>query len=359
LGHINSVSNELFEDFWQYNPASNVWTQIADFGGGLRYHSYGFTVGDKAYVGTGRAPGGIYETDNWEYSPATNTWTERASFPGVARRGAVAFVVDDIGYVGSGETFIPGSNDFYGYDPLTDSWNQVQSFPGQERTSAVGFAIQNKGYFGTGELLISTPLVSIGKNDFWEYDPSSNVWTQKANVGDSVRKEACGFALSGLGYIGTGRNSNINDDTDDFWEYSPANDTWVEVEDFLGISRRYMVAFVIANKAYVGIGTNGTNFNDLWEYNPVYSPGMIPFQGVNAFINNDPALGASIGFNGLPSEVDGLDLLISDYDGNVIQRSEVKSSQVQLGLKKSMKSETYIYRLVKDEQVVKSGKINI
>ncbi len=359
LGHINSVSNELFEDFWQYNPASNVWTQIADFGGGERYHAYGFTVGNKAFVGTGRIPGGAYETDNWEYSPATNTWTEKASFPGVARRGAIAFVVNDVGYVGSGETFLPGSNDFYGYNPGSDSWSQIQSFPGQERTSAVGFAIQDKGYFGTGELLISTSLNSIAVNDFWEYNPSSDAWTQKANIGDSVRKEACGFALSGLGYIGTGRNSNTNDDTDDFWEYTPSSDTWVEVEDFLGISRRYMVSFVIANKAYVGIGTNGTNFNDFWEYNPVYSPGMIPFKEVYALVDDDSALGLSITLNGLPGELNDLELLICDYNGNVIQRSKVNSSRVQLTSQKSMKPETYIYKLVKDEQVVKSGKINI
>jgi len=356
LGHINSVSNELFDDFWQYNPASNVWTQIADFGGGERYHAYGFTVGDKAYVGTGRTPGGAYETDNWEYSPATNTWTEKTSFPGVERRGAIAFVISGIGYVGSGETFVPGSNDFYSYNPVSDSWGQIQSFPGQARTSAVAFSIQDKGYFGTGELAVG---VDQAINDFWEYNPSSDAWTQKANIGDSVRKEACGFALLGLGYIGTGRNPNIGDDMDNFWQYNPSTDAWVEVEDFLGISRRYMVSFVIANKAYVGIGTNGTNFNDFWEYNPVYPEGMAPYQGVKAEVKNDPIQGLSIGFTYLPKGVDNLELWISDYNGNILERRSVESSNIQLKLKKNSEPKTYIYRLVKDEQVVKAGKLTI
>jgi hypothetical protein len=37
-------------------------------------------------------------------------------------------------------------------------------------------AIGNKGYVGTGQYAGSLA-------DFWEYDPLSNTWTQKANFG--------------------------------------------------------------------------------------------------------------------------------------------------------------------------------
>src|SRR5688572_13766154 len=63
LGHINAVSNIEYEDFWEYDPGTNTWTQMADFGGGLRYHSIGFSVGAKGYVGLGRKDGGSYEDD--------------------------------------------------------------------------------------------------------------------------------------------------------------------------------------------------------------------------------------------------------------------------------------------------------
>ncbi|HEY4798982.1 MAG TPA: hypothetical protein VII99_07905 [Bacteroidia bacterium] len=32
-------------------------------------------------------------------------------------------------------------------------------------------------------------------NDFWEYDPSNNTWTAKANFGGSARFRATGFSI--------------------------------------------------------------------------------------------------------------------------------------------------------------------
>ena len=63
LGHINSITNILYEDFWEYNPASNSWTQKANFGGGLRYHAHGFSMNGKGYVGTGRMQNSDYAVD--------------------------------------------------------------------------------------------------------------------------------------------------------------------------------------------------------------------------------------------------------------------------------------------------------
>ena len=47
LGHINSVTNILYDDFWEYDPASNSWTQIANYPYPC-YHSTGFTIGNRA-----------------------------------------------------------------------------------------------------------------------------------------------------------------------------------------------------------------------------------------------------------------------------------------------------------------------
>lgn len=82
LGHINAVSNVSYQDFWEYDPSTNTWTQIADFGGGLqRYHSIGFSANGKGYVGLGREEDGDYENDLWEYDPLSNTWLQKTNFP--------------------------------------------------------------------------------------------------------------------------------------------------------------------------------------------------------------------------------------------------------------------------------------
>ncbi|NRA10518.1 MAG: galactose oxidase [Crocinitomicaceae bacterium] len=353
LGHLNTVSNILYEDLWEYNPASNAWTQKADFGGGLRYHAHGFVINGKAYVGTGR-DGSSYQDDNWEYDPATNMWTQKADIIGPNRRGTVSFVINDIGYVGSGLTSGGGgsSNNFYAYDPPLDQWTTVANFPGNSRNSAVGFAIGDKGYMGTGDLGGVT-----GSKDFWEYDPVGDLWTQKADCGDSVRRQATGFSLNGYGYIGCGHHPFTDDDVDDFWKYNPTNDTWEEVEDFLGVSRRYPVAFVIAYKAYVGIGTNGINFNDLWEYNPNYLPAKPQFDNVTLNLTETPNGSYKFTVDDFSGSHSDLFLVVSNKEGQIIQEIPVTHSGKII--ESNQLPSNCIYKLVKDGSVVKSGKVKI
>ena len=88
------------QDFWEYDPVTNAWTQKADFGGGPREQAVGFSIGGKGYIGTGY--NGPYRQDFWEYDPATNTWTQKADFGGTARYGAVGFSIGSKGYIGTG-----------------------------------------------------------------------------------------------------------------------------------------------------------------------------------------------------------------------------------------------------------------
>ena len=260
LGHINAAGNVDYEDFWKYDPASDCWTQIANFPNGKCFHAAAFVIGNKGYVGTGRLENGTYTKKFYAYDPLTNAWTPVADFPGSARRGAVGFAINGRGYVGTGQSGGGYTNDFYEYNPATDSWAPKAVFPGSPRTSAVAFAIDDYGYVGTG----NTNAGSI--NDFYRYDPSTNQWTVRAQVGPTNRQEAAAFALNGFGYIGTGDDFSSGNNFGDFWEYDPTSNVWTQIADFSGTARRYLVGVTIGSRAYVGTGTNGTNFNDFWMF---------------------------------------------------------------------------------------------
>lgn len=260
LGHINSGVDVEYEDFWRYDPASNSWSQIADYPEGKCYHAASFVVGNKAYVGTGRLENGTYTKHFYEYNPQLNTWLTIADFPGLARRGAVGFAIGNSGFVGTGQSNSGYTNDFYKYNPASNQWLTIPILPGPVRTSSVAFSIGNYGYIGTGD------LNSGAGNDFFQFDPLTNQWAQKANVGPTPRQEAVGFSVGGKGYIGTGDDFSSGNNYGDFWEYDPSNNSWVQISDFDGTARRYLVGFTIGNRAYVGTGTNGTNFKDFWMF---------------------------------------------------------------------------------------------
>jgi len=252
--------------------AGNSWSSKKNFGGGDRRNAIGFMIGNKAYIGTGLADGnptmGIGATkDFWAWDPNTNSWTQKADFGGGERAYAVGFSIGNKGYVGTGENDNGNQNDFWEYDTSSNKWTQKTKYPGSTVEHAVGFSIGNKGYVGTGKLSTGYST-SSQKKDFYEYDPSSDSWSQKADFGGTVRSDAVGFCIGNKGYIGTGiSGSNL---VKDFWQYDTSSDTWKQKTDFPGLSRYDAVGFSIGSKGYLGIGTHGAAYDlsDFYEYDP-------------------------------------------------------------------------------------------
>ncbi|MBL7723604.1 MAG: hypothetical protein JNK27_05620 [Chitinophagaceae bacterium] len=273
IGSKGYIGTGGTNDFWEYDPLINIWTQKANVGGTARQSAVGFSIGTKGYIGTGY--NGAYQKDFWEYDPATNFWTQKADFGGTARLGAVGFSIGTKGYIGTGIDGGGYNKDFWEYNPATDSWTQKADIGGLARGYAVGFSIGSKGYLGTG-LTFTTVVLSL--SDFWEYNPTTNTWTQKATV--AGRFGAVGFSIGSKGYIGTGKVTPgpSNTELKDFWEYDPANNTWTQRINLGGTSspityRVHAIGFAIGNKGYIGtgVGIAGSGFSDFWEYTPTYN----------------------------------------------------------------------------------------
>ena len=191
---------------------------------------------------------------------------------GIGNSYATGFSIGNKGYVGTGKvTAVPNSNaskEFWEFDPGTNIWTQKADFGGAARIAAVGFSIGNKGYIGTGTADFSSNYYK----DFWEYDPAANTWTQKADFGGNERADATGFIIGNKGYLGTGINPGGHP-TNDFWEYDPALDTWVQKASLPGETRGQAVSFSIGNKGYLGTGQKyrccNNDLSDFYEYNPL------------------------------------------------------------------------------------------
>lgn len=210
-----------YQDFWAYTPATNSWAQIADFGGGARgFQPTAFSLDGYGYVGLGF--NGVDKQDFWQYDTLLNTWTQKANFGGAAMEQAISFTVGNKAYVGTGETSVPtyAHRDFWEYDPLTDSWMQLANFPGTARFSASAFSIGQYGYVGTGY-----DSAYVQHYDFYQYSIATNSWTQKADIGTIARSHAVGFTIGAKGYIGTGLGTSGN--LGDWWEYTPDSTTGI------------------------------------------------------------------------------------------------------------------------------------
>ena len=258
LGYNGST---YYQDLRAYDQNTDAWTPKTNFYS-TRDYSSSFVIDGKAYVGLGNIAS-INYNDIWEYDTTLNAWSQKANFPGIARVTAVAFAINGKGYVGSG-CFYPSYttvyNDFYEYDPTSNIWTAKANFATMGRIAPVGFALNGKGYLGLG-------FISANQTDFWEYDPILDTWTQKGNFPGIHRNSAGSFTIGNNAYIAGGYDGS--NDLDDFWQWEPVTDTWVQKANLLGGTRTSMSAFSIGNKGYIGCGrTNGMASNTFFEYDP-------------------------------------------------------------------------------------------
>ncbi len=261
--------NERLNDFWEYDISRNTWTQKADLPGIARNGAVGFGTDTKGYIGTGYD--GVNKlNDFYEYDPSTNIWTQKANFGGTARYSAVGMAINNKGYIGTGwdGTYL---KDFWQYDPDTDTWTQVSSYGGEKRRDAACFVINGIGYITTG--------IDNGTydNDLFGYDPTTDTWTEKRKITnyspdtydnlytDIIGIYKVGFAINGKGYLATGgQTSGVK-----CWEYDPVTDLWTEKTAFEGSSRADAVGFAVGNLGYVATGMSGTYYyDDLWSFDP-------------------------------------------------------------------------------------------
>ncbi|MDX2174569.1 MAG: kelch repeat-containing protein [Bacteroidota bacterium] len=260
---------------------SNQWCQGLNFLGGGRQEGVAFSINNKGYFGTGfNASNSLKFNDFWEYDPIENTWSQKANFPGVERADAVGFAINNKGYVGTGRGNSNGVGylgDFWEYDPSANQWTKKADY-NTACAFCFAFSIGNKGYVGGGTY-ITTPVNS--SYEFYEFDPNNGslgTWTKKANL-LVARSYAIGFSIGGKGYYGLGSDQSIYENR--FMEYDPndaSNGTdingnplgkWIYKTPLPSNKRNGSVAFTINNKAYVGCGSNGSSYYiDLWEFDP-------------------------------------------------------------------------------------------
>ncbi len=166
----STIGNET-KELWEYDPLTDSWSQKTDFGGNVRDRAIGFTIYDKGYVGTGYHYDGsnpVNYNDFWQYDPATDSWIQIANFPGSQRSYGVGFSFGNKGFAGLGYASVPFT-DLWMYDPDTDSWSQMAAFPAVGRLGSTGLTIGNSAYVGLGYFISGGSNV-VYLNDFWKYE---------------------------------------------------------------------------------------------------------------------------------------------------------------------------------------------
>jgi hypothetical protein len=227
---------------YKYDAASNTWSQyqqLTQLGGNVQGVR---VVNSKAYIYSA-ASGGSF----WQYDPASKQLVAAAAFPGGARNVPTMFSVGSIVYMGFGVD-VGAFNDFYAYNTLTNTWKPVSSFNSPYFDGVTGsFVSGTKGY-----------IVFRTYNGNWleQYDTQTDSWTAKAPVVNAYNM-AIGFTLNSMGYICGVSADNYSNNC---FQYNPTTDTWTQ-KPIVGVGRYNAArsAFTLGSKSYlITTESNGT-----------------------------------------------------------------------------------------------------
>jgi len=185
VGMGNNTSN--LDDWWEYDILTDTWSEKDDLPGPPRHHPFYFGIDGIAYVGFGHGDdinGSVnIFNDFYQFDPATDEWTQLDDFPGEARVAGTQFDYNGKGYVLSGDgdnhSFME-EGEFWEYEPQSDEWTQLTSHPGTSRWAPGNFIIDNYVYFMCG--LSSTQLES----DMMRFDLEPTVTSVRDIVAETI-----------------------------------------------------------------------------------------------------------------------------------------------------------------------------
>ncbi len=345
----------VYSDLWEWDEQSNGWTQKASLPqASARVGAVAFTVGTKGYIATGYDGGSM--SDVWQWDQSTNTWTRMNDFPGTARYDAIAFSIGSKAFLGTGSGPL---NDFWEYDPVADNWTEKADLPSSPRLGAMGFAMQGKGYIGNG----SAYNFTVFYNDFWEYDPNSDTWTQKANFAGGSRYYGVGFSVDSNGFVGTGIDSAGNYHSD-VWSWNQSSNAWSQVSDFPGGGRGLeggSGCCVIGSKAYFGTGIDpsGNLPNDFWEYDPMNSSKVseLPSQQNEIRVSPNPFSTGTMVY--LPTDaLTFVQFVLCDASGRVIKHLGTPNGYTwEIGMQELRESGSYYIRCTRTDGTIETAKL--
>ena len=261
----------------EYDPVNDSWKNLGNYPGPVRAQGIGQTWNGKGYFGFG-AENGSALNDLWEFDPTSNTFTELAPCPCIGRTHPAFVILNGKIYVGMGSA---GGNlaDWWEYDITTKVWTQKKSIP-IGRHHPYQFILNGNIYVGSGH-----------QSSWYKYDPLNDTWTNIASLdtrvaGTQFNYNGKGYALSG---VTTGHKFYA---TGEFYEYDPLSDTWNELTAHPGNSLWAPASFIINNYVYLYTGTTGATGTSIAGS---YSSSMYRYQlstitSTNSFSNEKSKL---------------------------------------------------------------------
>ena len=258
IGGITSWCSGFTNTCYKYNPIANIWTSIAPV---PVNHAAGhsFSNGTNAWVMNGGYNCGPTTNLVTKYNIATNTWTTSAGTTPIGLHGTTIYYPensDTLYHIGgrTGDDCCPCdiNGTLQRYIASTNTWTTLGNIPNGGRGYLAIMKIKGKLYMGLGRSWVGC---IYDRNDWYEFDESTNTWITKATYPGTPGQKFAYFSLGDYGYV-VDNNKTI-------YRYDPDNDSWSAMPcpaPFSSNSVNLNYAVALNGKAYFIDLNNGNTY---------------------------------------------------------------------------------------------------
>lgn len=246
-------------DLWQYDPATDSWTQIDTLPGSPRVKPLMIADDEALYIGLGFSKGKVYDKapspylkDLWRYTPSNGKWQALKPCPNTKTISPVPYMEGNKIYLlySTGWSY---SDEIKYYDLEKNRWDSIMEdgHRAAARFAAAGGQCGGRSFFGTG-------LNKYNLREWHEVDLGSNTWIERTSIPGKGRNLCAYSATDSYIYLFGGRHFageyTGGEVFDEYMRYNVADDQWERCGAMPCGRGENMIAFTIDNQVYFGLG---------------------------------------------------------------------------------------------------------
>jgi len=328
---VSTSYPQYYQACARYDPVNNAWATMAFMPVPTYYNSGGYYGGRVFSLGGYNPTTGQYYNRIDAYNVASNTWTTLSATLTITVYLHACATMDDKIYVFGGY--------YNGYSAVTNEFNATTNTcvaranmpAGMYYLAAAGIPALGKAYAVTGYNQ-NGPTANCYEFTVPDASNPNGTWATKTPVtisgGQQPRYYAAAAALSNRLYLFGGYSNNGYTNTT--YEYSPSTDTWTQRANML--YQRYLHgATAIGNKGYVYGGGSTPNYNEEFTPPTFGSPPNAPTSAVQIGSRAETSLQAlpdTNEYNGWTNNQVGFAVNATDPDANQQVRLRVRVKNV-------------------------------